>query len=700
MSEHAQAVSIIAVDTGGTFTDVIAAAGPSLRVVKVPSTPADPAQAVLEGIRRITSDANDAATPENAADPDVATNPDEAATPSSVVGRRSSVAAGGAAAGGFTLIHGSTVATNALLERRGARVGLVTNAGFEDMIEIGRQTRPQLYALVGERPAPLVAAGDRHGVAGRLGPDGSEESPLDAAELASLAGRLGDVEAVAICLLHSYADPAHEHAVAAALEGLGVPVSVSAELLPEYREYERMATTVVNAYVTPLMDRYLGRLEAEAGATRVRIMGSAGGALPVSLARREAVQTVLSGPAGGVVGALEAGGAAGIRDIVTFDMGGTSTDVSLCPGAPLATREFAIAALPVAVPVIDIHTVGAGGGSLAWVDAGGALRVGPRSAGADPGPICYGRGGTQVTVTDAHVWLGRLPGDAFLGGESRLDRAAIEGPLRELADGIGATPDEAAEGVLAVADTAMEGALRVISVERGHDPAGFALVPFGGAAGLHAAGLAARLGIPRLLVPPDPGLLSAFGMLVSPVRKDVSRSVMLADADATLQRLESVFAELATQASAAMAEEGFEPSSLTLNRAVDARYHGQSYELRVPADGWREAFHRLHESRYGYARRDAVVEVVTLRVQATAPVRRPPERRLARARSGAPRGRTRDVVFRGRTLKAAVVPRDSLRAGHRLEGPAVVTEYSATLWIPPGWSAETLESASLLMGQT
>ncbi|MEJ2184871.1 MAG: hydantoinase/oxoprolinase family protein [Gemmatimonadota bacterium] len=707
-------MSIIAVDTGGTFTDVIASTGPTLRVVKIPSTPADPAQAVLEGIRRVLAAPDPTAPPPprrgeeetpstpppplqgNGAmgGPMDAGEPEAAADRSSVVGRRSSVDA----AGGFTLIHGSTVATNALLERRGARVGLVTNAGFEDIIEIGRQTRPQLYALVGHRPPPLVAPDDRHGVAGRLGPDGAEEAPLDTRQLAALAERLGGVEAVAICLLHSYANPAHERAVADALAALGVPVSVSAELLPEYREYERMATTVVNAYVTPLMDRYLGRLETDAGARRVRIMGSAGGALPVALARREAVQTVLSGPAGGVVGALEAGRWAGIEDIVTFDMGGTSTDVSLCPGSPLATREFSIAGLPVAVPVIDIHTVGAGGGSLAWVDAGGALRVGPRSAGADPGPICYGRGGTQVTVTDAHVWLGRLPADAFLGGAEPLDRAAIEAPLRALADRIGATPDEAAEGVLAVADTAMEGALRVISVERGHDPAGFALVPFGGAAALHAAGLAARLGVPRLLVPPDPGLLSAFGMLVSPVRKDVSRSIMLVDEDATPDRLDAVFTELERRAVEAMTEEGFAAETLTLNRAVDARYHGQSYELRVPADGWRDAFHRLHESRYGYARRDAVV--VTLRVQATAPTPHLPERRLPPAASPeAPRGDTRDVVFQGRTLPAAVVPRASLRAGHRLQGPAVVTEYSATLWLPPGWAAETLESASLLVQQ-
>ncbi len=641
-------ISIIGVDTGGTFTDVVALVDGDLSILKVPSTPDDPARAVLDGIRQV------------GADP-------------------------------FALVHGSTVATNTLLERTGARVALVTNRGFEDVIEIGRQTRPQLYALVGRRPPPLVAREDRHGIGGRLGPDGVEEAPLDPAELDALPDRLGGAESVAICLLHSYADPSREEQVARALEALGVPVSVSARLLPEYREYERTATTVVNAYVAPRMDRYLGRIAEESGAVRTRIMGSGGGAVPVDRARREAVHTVLSGPAGGVMGALHVARESGIDPIITFDMGGTSTDVSLCPGAPLHTREFSIAGVPVAVPVIDIHTVGAGGGSIAAVDAGGALHVGPRSAGADPGPICYARGGRDLTVTDAHVWLGRLRPDHFLGGETALDRAAIEAPLAALADRLGTTPDAAAEGIIDVADTAMEGALRLISVERGHDPADFALVPFGGAAGLHAVELAGRLGIRRLLIPPDPGVLSAYGMLVSPVRKDVSRTVLLGPEDA--DRIAEAFESLETDARAAMEAEGVAAEDIEIRRLADVRYAGQSYELRIPARDWHRAFHQVHESRYGFARPGADLELVTARVEALGPTSAAPGRR--QRRTGAPEGAAVSVRHRGRRLDAVSVDRARLQPGDVVTGPAILHEYSATFWLPSGWGAEALESGSI-----
>jgi len=645
-------MDIVAVDTGGTFTDVVAVVHGQLTVLKVPSTPDDPAGAVLDALRQVV----------------------QAERP-------------------YTLVHGSTVATNTLLEGTGARVALITNRGFEDIIEIGRQNRPQLYAVVGHRPAPLVDRDDRHGIAGRIGPAGDEEEPLDASELDRLADRVAGAEAIAICLLHSYADPDHEARVAAALEALGLPLSVSSRLLPEYREYERTATTVVNAYITPSMDRYLGRLEAEAGARRVRIMGSSGGAIPVDRARVEAVHTVLSGPAGGVMGALRIAGDAGIHDIVTFDMGGTSTDVSLCPGAPLPTREFTIAGVPVAVPVVDIHTVGAGGGSLAGIDAGGALRVGPRSAGAHPGPICYGRGGRQVTVTDANVWLGRLPAAAFLGGEATLDREAIEGPLRELADRLGVGLEDAAEGVLAVVDTAMEGALRVMSVERGHDPAGFTLVAFGGAAGLHAIELADRLGIPRVMVPPDPGVLSALGMLVSPVRKDVARSVMLRRGHADTDRVEAILMELENVARAAMTAEGIEPNDVSMERRADVRYAGQSFELTVPADGWVDAFHRGHAERYGFHRPDAGVELVTLRVHATGPAAALPARPELRPIPALPGGQT--VRYRGDDLQCPAVARAALEAGATVRGPAIIHEYSATFWLAPGWHADVLENGSL-----
>ena len=637
---------LLAVDTGGTFNDLVLLDGGRVTTLKVPSTPSDPAQAVLDGIARLL--------PEG---------------------------------GPYVLLHGSTVATNALLERRGAKVALITNEGFEDVIEIGRQNRPQLYALVGHRLPPLVERGDRIGVAGRLGPLGEEIEPLDERQLEGLSERLraSGAESVAICLLHSYANPDHERRVAGAVEAAGLPMSVSSLLVPEFREYERTSTTVVNAYVAPMMDRYLGRLAAESGAARVSIMGSNGGALPVERARREPVHTVLSGPAGGVVGALTWARRAGHDAIITFDMGGTSTDVSLCPGRPLRTRELEIAGQPAAVPVIDIHTVGAGGGSIARVDPGGALRVGPRSAGADPGPICYGLDGNEVTVTDAHVWLGRLPADAFLGGDRALDRAAVAEPLDALARALGGSKEEAAEGVLAVANTAMERALRVISVERGYDPVDFAVVAFGGAGALHVAELTERLGAQKAIVPPDPGLLSAYGMLASPVTREVSRTVLLrGDASGADERIASVLEELEEGARTAMLGEGAAADELSAERRIDARYRGQSFELDVPAEAWRARFHEAHLERYGYRRDEAPVEAVTLRVIVTAP---PPvlEAPALDEADGPPLLRPTEVLTAGAPLAAKRVWRRDLRAGHELGGPLVIGEYSGTTWVPPGW---------------
>lgn len=648
---------IVAVDTGGTFTDVVYVRDGGIGTLKVPSTPDDPAKAVLDGVR-------------------------------AVIGT----------AGEFVLIHGSTVATNALLERKGARVALVTNAGFEDVLEIGRQNRPQLYALSGHRPPPLIPAERRIGIAGRLGPEGEELEPLDPAELTTLAGRFGeDVEAIAVCLLHAYADPSHERRVGEALARTGLPISLSSAILPEFREYERTATTVVNAYVTPRMDGYLGRIEGDSGARRVRIMASAGGVMAVERARREAVHTVLSGPAGGVAGALDIARRAGFENILTFDMGGTSTDVSLCPGRPLQTRDFRIADMPVAVPVLDIHTVGAGGGSVARLDAGGALRVGPESAGADPGPICYGRGGGRVTVTDANVWLRRLPASAWRHGPDGLDREAIAGPLHELATAAGTDPDTAAEGIVQVVNTAMEGALRVISVERGHDPADFTLVCFGGAGGLHAVALAARLGVPRVLVPPAPGVLSAYGMLVAPVRRDVSRTVLRSARTESDTDLEPFFQEMERSVLAGMAEEGLHPHDVRLVRRVDVRYEGQSWELTVDADPWVENFHRAHARRFGFAARGQAVQAVSLRVEAEArggmPAMRFPS---PPATPGQPTA-TETVRFDGETVPAEVWERDRLARRQRFEGPCVVAEYSATLWIPPGWAGTTLEDGLLVL---
>jgi N-methylhydantoinase A len=644
---------IAAIDTGGTFTDVVVLRDGQVHVLKVPSTPDDPARAVIDGLRAAAPDA------------DVE-----------------------------LLIHGSTVATNALLERKGARVVLLTNRGFEDVLVIGRQNRPQLYALTGTREPALVNDDARVGVAGRLDHTGAELEALDAAELRELAQRIAALQpdSIAICMLHSYANAQHERAVADAVASLGVPLSVSSELLPEYREYERTATTVVNAYVAPRMDRYLGAIEERASARSVRIMGSNGGALAVTRARRDAAHTILSGPAGGVAGALHIAQRHGIDSIMTFDMGGTSTDVSLCPGSALHTREFTIAGVPIALPVLDIHTVGAGGGSIARVDAGGALRVGPVSAGAVPGPICYGRGGREITVTDANVSLGRLFPHTK---ELPLDVSAITAPLAQLAATLGCDPAAAAEGVIAVVNAAMEGALRVISVERGYDPIDFTLVPFGGAAGLHAVALAERLGIARLLVPPAPGVLSAFGMLVAPVRKDAARTVLLADPGDDV--LEPIFRELEAAAVAAMSAETSAHAEIAVQRSIDARYRGQSYELVVDAARWRDSFHDAHQRRFGYARRDQAVEAVTLRVEVTVAPPAIPSPRLETAPGDPVPLGNGNVFAGGNVLEAARYERETLRAAHRIAAPAVVVEKTAAFWLPPGWQAEVLFDGSLLV---
>ncbi|MGD8698361.1 MAG: hydantoinase/oxoprolinase family protein [Gemmatimonadales bacterium] len=655
-----RAITVVAVDTGGTFTDFVVLKDGSMTVHKRASTPGNPAGAVLDGLSEVLP-------------------PDEE----------------------FVLAHGSTVATNALLERRGARTAWITNRGFEDLIDIGRQARPQLYALVAQRPPPLVSAADRIGISGRILKDGSEESPVQADELRALPDRIAGIESVAIGLLHSYANPAHEEAVAQALAELDLPVTLSGRLLPEYREYERFSTALVNAYVAPLVCRYLRSLERESRATRIRIMASGGGAFSVERAAREPVHTILSGPAGGVVAALEAADRAGFEQVLSFDMGGTSTDVSLCPGRPVNTKEYEISGLAVAIPVLDIHTVGAGGGSIADLDPGGALKVGPESAGAVPGPICYGRGGADVTVTDAHVWLGRIPARMFLGGRQTLDRSAIEPPLTRLATRLGKSPESAADGVLEVANTRMEGALRLISVERGHDPADLVLVAFGGAAPLHAAELAQRLGVPRVLVPPDPGTLSARGILVADVRKDTSRSVLRRGEDATLDVLEGDFSELEELARSELHGEGFSGADVSIDRRIDARYEGQSYELEVAATpDWFDAFHAAHQQRFGFRRKDVAVEAVTLRVTARAAVVRPrPEGLSDATEPPTTEGSTR-VFVAGRWMDVPQYLREGLRAGHQVVGPAVIAEYSATTWLPPQWRARALEFGDLLLTPT
>ncbi|MCW5889635.1 MAG: hydantoinase/oxoprolinase family protein [bacterium] len=644
-------VVLVGADTGGTFTDLVAVAGGRLRVVKVRSTPDDPARAVREGLRRLGADA-------------------------------------------ATVLHyGSTVATNALLERKGARVVLLTTAGFEDVLAIGRQTRPALYALEPALPEPLVPAARRLGVDERMLADGRVERPLAASAATRLAAdvRRAGAEAIAICLLHAYANPAHEERLRRALAPLGLHVTASHRLLREYREYERTATTVVNAYVGPLMARHLGTLGRSVPGG-LRVMQSNGGLIGMATAVAEPVRTVLSGPAGGVVGAATRARRAGIVRILTLDMGGTSTDVSVVDG-PLAARTETVAGgVPVRIPTIDIHTVGAGGGSLARIDAGGALRVGPESAGADPGPACYGHG-ERPTVTDANLVLGRLVETEFLGGAMRLETARARRVLAPLARRLGGTVEQAAAGVVAVVTAAMERALRVITVERGLDPRLFTLVAFGGAGALHAADLARALGMRRVWVPPHPGLLSAWGMVAADLIRDVGQTLRRVEPpDAVLRR---GLVTLEREARAALARDGVPAARCTAT--LEVRYAGQSYEIAVPyGRGWRAAFHRLHERRFGHADASRPLEVVTLRVRAHGGGGRPPAD--GPRRRGRPEVRLqRRVVFDGRAVRTPVLRRETLPAGWTQRGPAIVCEYSATTVVPPGWRASLDRTGGLLL---
>lgn len=603
------------------------------------------------------------------------------------------IAAAALPRGAIRLHYGSTIATNALLERRGAQVVLLTTAGFEDVLAIGRQDRPQLYALEPTRRPPLVPARRRFGVAERMLFTGEVATPLTRAMIAAARRQVEQrgVEAVAICLLHSYANPQHEQRLARALRGLGVHVTVSSSLLREYREYERTATTVVNAYVGPPMARHLrGLVRGVRG--DVHVMQSNGGLVGAPTAAQEAVRTVLSGPAGGIIGARVAAKRAGFTQLITFDMGGTSTDTSVIDGVPTLRTETTIDELPVRVPALDIHTVGAGGGSLARLDAGGALQVGPESAGADPGPACYGRG-RLPTVTDAHLVLGRLVEDQFLGGSFRLDPSRARAAIAPLAKSLRWSIEATAEGIITVATATMERAVRLITVERGYDPRDFTLVSFGGAGGLHAVALAEALGMSRVFVPRHPGLLSAFGMLAAAVVRDFSATWRAVDP--TTRALAAQLGALERRARTACRSEGL--ARVTLHRTLDLRYAGQSYELSVPFTArWREAFHAAHAQRFGHSDPQRPLEMVTVRVQAHGPSRLPPAERARRGRASTPIA-ARSVHFGRRLLTTAVHLRDDLVREQRIAGPAVICEYSATTVIPPGWAARVTATGDLVL---
>ena len=647
-----------AIDTGGTFTDCVFLENGELRVLKVFSTPQDPAGAVLNALAEIR--------------------------------------AGGAAA----VRHGTTIGTNAMLERRGARVAFVTTAGCEDIIAIGRQTRSALYDWFAPVPVCIVPRELRFGVSERVSPEGKILRTPNEEELQGLvkAVRESGAEAVALSLLFSFANPETERRVEAALRELEIPVSASYRVLPEFREYERASTTVVNAYLAPLMREYLlhleDRVQAEHGGSGVDVMQSSGGIVSARVAAEEPVRTVLSGPAGGVIGASRVAAWAGFDRIIGIDMGGTSTDVFLSDarrGGVRRTRESVVAGVPVSVPMLEIHTVGAGGGSIARFDAGGMLRVGPESAGADPGPICFGRGadvGTRATVTDANLLLGRLDAMSFLGGSVPLDRERTEKLLREQ-KGVLASVEEFCAGIVRVVETEMDKAIRVISVEQGYDPRDFTLVAFGGGGPVHACALAKALRIPTVLVPAMPGALSALGILLADVVRDHARTVMLAG-DA-IGELGGMFAEIEEAAQKEFAAEGLDGNA---ECSLDLRYAGQGYELNVPwtssaAGESIAAFHRAHQQRYGFSNPEKPVQIVNLRLRmtATAEPYLPQPRELV---AGDGRGACyaeRPIYFDGRFVESRLYHRERLDPGNVVQGPAMITEYTSATVLPPGCSA-------------
>jgi len=634
----------IAIDTGGTFTDCVYFQDGRLQVLKIFSTPSDPGQAVLEALRRIE------------------------------------------AHGEVLVRHGTTVGTNAMIERKGARVAFVTTAGFEDTIAIGRQARAKLYDWFQPAPECLAPAHLRFGVEERVSAEGEVLLAAGGKSVQQLAERIraSDAGAVAISLLFSFANPVNEQAVAAALAEIGIPVSISHRVLPEFREYERASTVVANAYLSRIVGDYMKKLAGDVDREfhgRLDVMQSSGGTIPARLAAEEPVRTMLSGPAGGVMGAYRMARLAGFDRIIGFDMGGTSTDVCLVDaerGGPQLTSEAVISDVPIGVPMLDIHTAGAGGGSLARFDAGGMLRVGPESAGASPGPICFGRG-EQVTVTDANLILGRLDSESSLGGAVDLDRKRALAYM-EKARGSIVSVEEFAAGILRLVETSMEKAIRVISVERGYDPRDFTLVAFGGGGPLHACSLAHALRIPRVMVPALPGALSAVGILLADAVRDYSRTVMLpAHAD-----LEDVFVELEERGRSEFEAEQLTGFSL---RSLDLRYQGQGYELNVPfGPNVLDAFHDLHRLRYGFAKEQHEVEVVNVRVrmvassQAFDPGRKPIVHGDGRqALTG-----HRSVFFHGEPHYTPVYDRQALVPGDCFSGPAIITEYSSATILPPG----------------
>jgi N-methylhydantoinase A len=664
----------VGIDVGGTFTDVVAVTDGRVRVHKVASTPDAPAEGVVEGL----SEAADEGLPLQTVD---------------------------------TLAHGTTVATNAVLERDWADTALLTTAGFRDVLEIGRQDRPDLYELHGEKPDPVVPRDHRYEVPGRVDERGVELEALDEEVVRDLAPDL-DADSVAVALLFAFEDGSHERRVREALRDGGYEgtISLSSEVLPEIREYERTLATALNAALRPVVDRYLGRVDSQVGEAGVgadlRVMASNGGLMDAATARETPVRTLLSGPAAGVRGAAHVAARHGHDDVLTMDMGGTSCDVSLVrSGDPLVSTDVTVGEYPVATPMVDVHTVGSGGGSIAHVDAGGALRVGPESAGAAPGPVCYGRGGDEPTVTDAAFALGRIDPGAFLGDIGGAGDAAREAIERVVGEPLDAGVREAAAGILSVAEADTARALRVVSVERGHDPRDLALVAFGGAGPLIASAVASELSVPEVVVPRAAGVLSALGLLVSDLTYDESVSRVRAWSEVDAADLEALFADLESRGRERLAD--LPADRRRMERAFDLRYRGQAYDLTVDApseldgdalDTVAERFHEAHRQRYGHASPGEPLELVTVRLRARGVVD-PPELDPPRTEGSVADAvrEERPVTFGGRTRDTRVYDRSRLPAGGRVGGPAVVEGAESTLAVRPPDRVRVADDGSLVV---
>lgn len=674
----------LGVDTGGTFTDlcVLDESSGSLVVTKVPSTPANPALAVIAGIGKLIE--RKGILPEKVR----------------------------------FLIHGTTVATNALLEHKGARTALITTEGFEDVLHIGRQNRPKLYHFRARRPEPIVPRHLRYGARERILYTGEVLRPLDESKMAAIVDRIREqgVQSIAVSLIHSYANPVHEQKIKSVISRVfpEAYVTVSAEVLPEFREYERTSTICINAYVMPRVNDYVADLEKQLKnldiASDLYIMQSNGGVITAEAARQMSARTVLSGPAGGALTGVFISRTIDKPDLITIDMGGTSSDICLIErGTPRLTTESDIGGYPIKLPMIDINTIGAGGGSIAWIDAGGALQVGPQSAGADPGPVCYGRGGVEPTVTDANAILGRINPSYLLGGEMELHLDDARRVLEEkIAHPLGMDVQKAAEGIIAVVNANMIRGIRRVSVEQGYDPREFTLVPFGGAGPMHGVELAQALNMKEVAVPAHPGIASAFGMLSADVRHDFVQTHISISEDVDVGRLLSIFRDMEDQGGQQLKREGFSGQSVVLIRSADMRYIRQAYELSVPVRGGAlsrqdisaivKSFHNLHEKAYGYARRKEAVEFVNLRVVALGKL--PPFRLTetvspVKERPG-PIGH-REVFFEGTALKTPIYHRDQLPQGQKISGPAIIEQMDSTIVIFPLHQAVTDRYGNLLI---